>query len=202
MDGPKEQYIAYFWAAAVAQMIFLISNIFGPCSVYTRFHFVWQLLGVMIDFVYFVLALQASSEWPPSANTSNPSWRFFLSSSMQLFGQTVLSWGAVRISGYGAFAAPKRNPSEVASHVPFGSVFVRLPSHDSEWAGGSGKSDSSSDSGADGEGDEQLQLSVESGVDDDRARRLRDIAEANSGMYRSPRSAAGFGGASRGAFAM
>jgi hypothetical protein len=81
-DGPKEQYIAYFWVAAVAQMIFLISNIFGPCSAYTRFHFFWQLAGALIQFVYFVLSLQASGEWPSTAIASNPSWRFLQKRSM------------------------------------------------------------------------------------------------------------------------
>lgn len=189
LDGPKEQYIAYFWAAAVAQMVFLISNIFGPCSAYTRFHFLWQFTGVLVDFVYVVLSLQASSEWPPSATTSNPSWRFLLGSCMLFFGQATLAWGAVHISGFGVTAAPKRNPSNVASHVPFGSVFVRLPSSGRGWEGGDGGSDSDSDADDhQGAGNESAQRSYDE--DEDKLRRLREIAEANSGMYRSPRAAA------------
>jgi hypothetical protein len=196
-DGPKEQYIAYFWIAAVAQMVFLISNIFGPCSAYTRFHFLWQLIGVLIDFVYVVLSLQASSEWPPAATTSNPSLRFLLGSCMLFFGQSVLAWGAVRISGFGITVAPKRNPSNIASHVPFGSVFVRLPSSGRGWEGGNGGSDSGSDHDDhdhQGAGDEGLQATLDNVAvfadEEDKLRRLRDIAEANSGMYRSPRAAA------------
>ena len=189
-DGPKEQYIAYFWVAAVAQMIFLISNIFGPCSAYTRFHFFWQLVGALIQFVYFVLSLQASGEWPSAAIASNPSWRFLLGSSMQLLGQIVLAWGAARISGFGISAAPRRNPSNVASHVPFGSVFVRLPDGGRGWEGDGGSgSDSDDQEGGGGEG---MRVSEEdAGVDEERLRRLREIAEANSGMYRSPRAGAG-----------
>jgi hypothetical protein len=198
-DGPKEQYIAYFWAAAVAQMAFLISNIFGPCSAYTRFHFLWQLFGALVEFVYFVLSIQASSEWPSSAIASNPSWRFLLGSSMQLFGQAVLAWGALRISGIGVMAAPKRNPSNVASHVPFGSVFVQLPSGGRGWEG-EGGSDSGSDAGdEESVGADALQLLTDDAdaAEEEKSRRLRDIAEANSGMYRSPRA-----GGARGALVL
>jgi hypothetical protein len=192
-DGPKEQYIAYFWVAAVAQMAFLISNIFGPCSAYTRFHFIWQLVGALVEFVYFVLSLQAASEWPSAAVASNPSWRFLLGSSMQLFGQIVLAWGALRISGIGITAAPNRNPSNVASQVPFGSVFVRLPSGGRGWEG-EGDSDSGSDAGDhEGGGGEQREFLQDDAdtAEEDKSRRLRDIAEANSGMYRSPRAMQG-----------
>ncbi len=186
IDGPKEQYIAYFWAASVAQMMFLISNVFGPCSAYTRFHFAWQLVGVLLDFVYLVLSLQASSEWPQSANSSNPSWRFLLGSSMQLCGQVVLAWGAIRISGVGLTAAAKRNPANVASHVPFGSVFVRLPNDDGRGWG----SDSGSDAGDEEAGDEVADLvedqAAAAAFEEDKLRRLREIAEANCGMYVAP----------------
>lgn len=183
IDGPKEQYIAYFWAVSVMQMLFLISNVFGPCSAYTRLHFTWQIVGILVDFVYLVLSLQASSEWPHSASGSNPSWRFLLGSCMQLCGQVVLAWGAARISGVGLTAAAKRNPSNIASHVPFGSVFVRVTSDTGRRWG----SDSGSDAGDDEGGGEAAELledeAAAAAVEDDKLRRLREIAEANSGMY-------------------
>ena len=170
-------------------MLFLISNVFGPCSAYTRLHFAWQLVGVLVDFVYLVLSLQASSEWPRAASASNPSWRFLLGSSMQLAGQVVLAWGAVRISGVGVTGAAKRNPSNVAAHVPFGSVFVRLPSGGGGWGSDSGSDAGGEDGGAEGEEDLELleDESASAAAQEEKLRRLREIAEANSGMYRSPR---------------
>ena len=57
-----------------------------------------------------------------------------------------------------------------------------------EGDGGSG-SDSDDQEGGGGEG---MRVSEEdAGVDEERLRRLREIAEANSGMYRSPRAGAG-----------
>lgn len=126
VNGPGESYVMTYWVLACLQMVFVFSNIVGPCQVYRRLHFPWQLIGLVCDAVYVITVNTGMSTWPQDAVTGNPHLYFGLAAGMQFIGQCVLTWGAYRISGLGLFVV-REDPNNRANKVEFEPVFGRRP---------------------------------------------------------------------------
>lgn len=108
LDGPGPGHVYALFVLTSISLLFLSSNVAGPCSLYRRWNFAGQCFGFVGEVALASVTKNVCDQWPPDAKEWSPNIFLEASALLVLIAGGAMVYTTFYISGSGWNPLPKK----------------------------------------------------------------------------------------------